>query len=263
MRNKDWGKFAILVLIGILLPHLMLFYTVCGLFDFQRSKRLSPEDLKRYFLGNGILTWVLSPLNLLLDLISHKNKGIFQITDLPVEYQNEINEMIELAKNNKDEIIRELDQRMAEKKRGMMFFKWYGKNNVNSISIPAFHNEYKYINTIGVSVFNKNQSTSIHYGPLRATYRILYNLVPQQNDRIYIKVADQIHYWHDNPLFIFDDTLVHQSVNGSESLRYVMFIDIIRPSNDHDIILKSIINTVRFLVMSSNRVFYKNWDILK
>lgn len=263
MRNKDWGKFAILVLLGIILPRLMLFYLMCGLFDFQRSKRISPEDLKRYFLGNGILTWVLSPLNLFMDLISHKNKGIFELEDLPKDYQLEISKMIELAVNSTNQIIQELDQRMLEKKRGMMFFKWYGKNNESSISIPAFHNEYKYINTIGVSVFNKNQSTSIHYGPLRATYRILLNLVPQQNDRIYIKVADQIHYWHNNPLFIFDDTLVHQSVNGSENLRYVMFIDIIRPSNHHEGILKAIINTVRFLMMSSNRIFYKNWDVLK
>lgn len=263
MRSKDWGKFAVLVLLGIVLPRLMLFYTICGLLDFKRSKRISTEDLKRYFLGNGILTWVLSPLNLIMDLISHENKGIFTLTDLPEDYQLEINDMIILANNNKDEIIRELDNRMTEKKRGMIFFKWYGKNNDTSINIPAFHNEYKYINTIGVSVFNKNQSTSTHYGPLRATFRVLYNLVPQKNNSIYIKVADQTHYWHDNPLFIFDDTLVHQSVNGSEDLRYVMFIDIIRPSNSHEGILKGIINTVRFLMMSSNRIFYKNWDVLK
>ena len=33
-----------------------------------------------------------------------------------------------------------------------------------------------------------------------------------------------------NPLFIFDDTLIHQSFNEEDDLRYCAFIDIIRPS---------------------------------
>jgi hypothetical protein len=263
MRSKDWGKFTIFVIIGFFLPRFMLFYTICGLLDFKRSNRISTEDLKRYFLGNGMLTWALSPLNLAMDLISDINKGIFKLDDLPSDYQEEILDLIAIAKTNQDKIIQELDKRMNEKKRGMLFFKWYGKNTASTFTIDDFHNEYKYINTIGVSVFNKNQSTSTHYGPIRATYRVLYNLVPQQNDRIYIKVADQTHYWHDDPLFIFDDTLVHQSVNGSEQLRYVMFIDIIRPSKNSSAILKGVISAVRFLMMSSNKIFYKNWDMLK
>lgn len=262
MRSKDWLKFAILIVIGFLLPRFMLFYTICGILDFKRSNQLDTSDWKRYFLGNGIFTWILSPLNLAMDLISNPNKGIFKLEDLPTDYQDEINNLVSIATNNQTQIISELNSRMTNTKRGMIFFKWYGKNINASFDIPEFHNEYKYINTIGVSVFNKNQSTSIHYGPLRVTLRVLYNLVPQQNERVYIKVANQKHFWHDNPLFIFDDTLVHQSTNGSEQMRYVMFIDILRPSV-HLAILKIIMQAVRMAMISSNRIFYKNWDMLK
>ena len=261
MRSKDWIYIAVLVVFAILIPRIMLFYIVCGIIDFHRSKTFDISNWRRYFLGNGLLTWLLSPFNLLMDLLCYKNLGVYQLEDLPYECQSEIKQLMDIA-NNKPEIITELHSMMDQKRRGMLFFKWYGKNIDTSLSIPEFHQEFKYINTIGVSVFNKQQATSIHYGPLRITMRVLYNLVPVKNDNIYIKAADQVHLWHDNPLFIFDDTLVHQSVNYSDNLRYVMFVDILRPS-DHLRILKELLNAVRAVMISFNRVFYKNWDMLK
>jgi beta-hydroxylase len=261
MRSKDWIKVIILLGIGYFIPRLSLFYLICGILDFKRSKSFESESWQRYFLGNGILTWILSPFNLLMDLLCYKNKGIYQLQELPLDCQEEIKQLVEIAKN-KPEIIAELSNRMAQKKRGMIFFKWYGKNVNTSLDIPEFHQKFKYITTIGVSIFNKNQSTSIHYGPLRVTLRVLYNLTPVQNDNIYIKVADYKHLWHDNPLFIFDDTLVHQSINASDLLRYCMFVDILRPSK-YLIVVERILKLVRVLIMSFNRVFYKNWDIIK
>jgi len=242
------------------MPKFSLFYILCGLIDFQRSKRFEAANWKRYFLGNGILTWVLSPVNLFMDLLCRKNKGIYQLSDLPEECQGEIRQLMTTA-DNKPELIAELGKRMEEKKRGMIFFKWYGKNVTNTLTIPEFHQPLKYIKTIGVSIFNKNQSTSIHYGPLRLTLRVLYNLVPLKNDGVYIAAANQKHLWHDNPLFIFDDTLVHQSVNGSDHLRYCMFVDILRPSA-HLSLLEFFLNVLRNMIVSFNRIFYKNWDMI-
>ncbi len=262
MRIKDWIKILVLVGIAFLIPRTMLFFLICGLLDFRRSKRYQLVDVKRYFLGNGILTWVLSPFNLLMDLISQRNKRIYKFGNLSYSCQNEINKVIATAKN-KPEIITALGNLMEEKKRGMIFFKWYGKNITNkALNIPEFHEQFRYIKTIGVSVFNKNQSTSIHYGPLRVTLRVLFNLNASFNNNIYIEAANQRHYWHDNPLFIFDDTLVHQSVNRSDQLRYCMFIDILRPS-DYIPLLNSILSCLRVLIISFNRIFYKNWDMIK
>jgi beta-hydroxylase len=239
-----------------------LFYILCGLIDFSRSKRFEGENWRRYFIGNGILTWVLSPFNLVMDLLCPNNYGVYKLENLPADCQAEIRQMMETA-SSKPEIINELSRRMTEKKRGMIFFKWYGKNIDNaSLSIPEFHQQFKYIKTIGVSIFNKKQKTSIHYGPLRITLRVLYNLVPLRNDDVYIKAANQKHLWHDNPLFIFDDTLVHQSVNGSEHLRYCMFVDILRPSWTLPVV-GGLLSVVKSLIVSFNRVFYKNWDMIK
>jgi len=238
-----------------------IFYLICGLLDFRRSRRFELENWRRYFIGNGILTWFLSPFNLLMDLFCYKNYGVYKLENLPEDCQAEIKQMMKTA-SSKPEIITELSRRMSEKKRGMIFFKWYGKNIDNSLSIPEFHQQSKYIKTIGVSIFNKNQKTSIHYGPLRITLRVLYNLVPMVNDGVYIQAANQKHRWHENPLFIFDDTLVHQSVNGSDQLRYCMFVDIVRPSWAHGL-LTAILNVVKTSIASFNRVFYGNWDMNK
>ena len=101
-----------------------------------------------------------------MDLLAlpYLNKGIYQLCDLPAGYQSEINRVIEAAYRR--DIIGQLEQKMAGKPRGMMFFKWYGKNLENSVEMPEYHEPYRFIRTIGVSVFNKKQSTGKHYGPL-------------------------------------------------------------------------------------------------
>lgn len=261
MRAKDWGYVLILVVLAFFIPRIMLFYAVCGILDFKRSKTFDTANWKRYFLGNGLFTWFLSPFNLLMDLICYKNLGVYKLEDLPHECQSEIRQLMDIA-DHKPEIIAELSKMMDEKRRGMLFFKWYGKNINTSVSIPEFHQKFEYINTIGVSIFNKQQETSVHYGPLRITLRVLYNLNPVKNNDIYIKAADHTHLWHENPLFIFDDTLVHQSVNKSDNLRYVMFVDILRPSK-HLGVLRVFLSIVRTGMISFNRIFYKNWDMLK
>ncbi len=48
--------------------------------------------------------------------------------------------------------------------------------------------------------------------------------------RACIQVGKHKHYWHDDPLFIFDDTLMHASFNKNDAKRYCLFIDIVRPT---------------------------------
>jgi len=45
-----------------------------------------------------------------------------------------------------------------------------------------------------------------------------------------IVVGKTTNYWCENKLFIFDDTLLHQSFNESDKARYCLFVDIVRPS---------------------------------
>ena len=87
-----------------------------------------------------------------------------------------------------------------------------------------------YIKTIGVSLFREKTSTSRHFGPMRLTYRILYNFNKVKKLVLTLKLMGQLIFGKRNPLFIFDDTLIHQSFNEEDDIRYCAFIDIIRPS---------------------------------
>ena len=155
------------------------------------------------------MTWVLSPFNTLLDLLSlpHINKGVYRLEDLPPAYQDEVKRLLRIAKE--ENLVTRLEERAKEFPRTMVLFRWYGANVETFLDIPAFHQPWKYIQTIGVSVFNKKVSTSWHFGFMRASLRILYNLNDMNDHSAYIAVGDKNSYWRENKLFIFDDTLLH------------------------------------------------------
>ena len=198
-----------IVLLGLglfFIPGLLGFFLVCGLVDVLRNKGRTFSTLDRYFAGNGVFTWFLSPFNLLMDLLSlpYWNKGIYKITDLPQACQDEIRSIIDAA--HKSDLVGKLESKVGGHNRGMIFFKWYGKNIQTSLDVPAFQHAYQYIRTIGVSVFNKHQSTGKHFGPLRVTLRVLYSINTIADKTAYIKVGNHTNYWQENKLFIFDDT---------------------------------------------------------
>src|SRR5262245_31479535 len=137
------------------IPGILACYVGFGLFDFLRNKRRTLASLDRYFAGNGFFTWLLSPFNLLMDLLAlpYWNRGIYQLSDLPQGHQDEINELMDAARRS--DLVAKLGAQMQGTRRGMVFFKWYGKNVQTSIDVPEFHRPYRFIRTIGVSVFNK------------------------------------------------------------------------------------------------------------
>ena len=264
-RRPHLFKLRNLVLMGLaifFIPSTFAFYLCCGILDVMRNKRRTFATIDRYFAGNGAFTWLLSPFNLLIDFLAlpYWNKGVYQITDLPKAYQDEIMTLVEAA--HASDVIGKLESKIEGQRRGMIFFKWYGKNVPASIEVPEFHGAYRYVRTIGVSVFNKKQSTGKHYGPLRVTLRVLYNINTIADRNVYIRVGNQTNYWQDNKLFIFDDTLQHQSCNESEGLRYCMFVDILRPSL-FPWLTSAILTGIRWLIAPFNAVFYKHWTMIK
>jgi beta-hydroxylase len=251
-----------LALAVIFVPGLLAIYIGLGLLDFIRNNRRTLGTLDRYFAGNGLFTWLLSPFNLFMDVISLPfwNRGIYQLSDLPSSYQDEINAMLEAARRS--DLVSKLDAKMQGTSRGMIFFKWYGKNVQTTLAVPEFHRTYRFIRTIGVSVFNTNQSTAKHFGPLRITLRLLYNINEITSDKAYIKVGSHVNYWRDNKLFIFDDTLQHQSCNESDEVRYCMFVDFLRPSL-LPAVMSAILACVRVVIARFNFAFYKRWEFIK
>ncbi|HEV2714537.1 MAG TPA: hypothetical protein VGU64_04685, partial [Terriglobales bacterium] len=71
---------CVLAPLAYFFPKIALFYAVCGAYDVGRNSGLNFSTLRRYFIGNGFPTWVLSPFNILLDLLSlpYVNKGVYQ-----------------------------------------------------------------------------------------------------------------------------------------------------------------------------------------
>ena len=249
------------ILIGIafyFFPWVTSCYLVCGIYDVARSRPLTFDRVRVYFTANGFFTWAMSPINVLLDVLSLPfiNRGIYQLTDLPAVYQADIKRIIEIA--SEEDIVGGLEQRMNKVKRGMIFFKWFGRNLETSYEIPAYHTPFQYVQTIGISIFNNKVSTNEHFGPLRATFRVLYNVNDLQSRDSYIKVGGLHNHWCDQKLFIFDDTLMHQSVNQTTELRYCLYLDILRPSLC-PWLLRAVVRIIGVLMLKTNAIFYKKW----
>jgi aspartyl/asparaginyl beta-hydroxylase (cupin superfamily) len=241
-------------------PFLMVFYLITGLVDVMRNKRHDALVFERYFFGNGIPTWLLSPFNLLVDLFCYPNKGVYQLEDLPPNWRAELNSVLDVFRSRKDEIIAEVDRAFDKGRRGMFVYTWYGKENPHEV--VEFKKDFRYIKTIAVSVFSGKEATKFHYGPLRLTLRVLYNLTPLDTDQIFIQCGWKKHYWNENPLYIFDDTLIHRSVNDCDARRYAVFLDIMRPTRFPGL-LAILISGVSVIVARINTIFYKNWTMLR
>ncbi len=260
--KKTLKRVVPLVLAVVFIPWGLAAYVAFGLLDVCRNSRRNLVTLDRYFAGNGVFTWLLSPFNLLTDLLAlpYWNRGVYQLDDLPAGHRAEIQALIDAAHHR--DIIGMLESKMGEKKRGMIFFKWYGKNLPTTVEVPEFHADYRYIRTIGVSIFNKKASTGLHFGPLRLTLRVLYNINTIDNPDVYVTVGDVTHRWRDGKLFIFDDTLQHQSVNESDGVRYCLFVDILRPSLV-PWLFSAVLTAIRLTISPLRAIFYKHWSFIK
>ena len=254
---------SLLFLLYFLFDHiglwaLLFFWIFCGVIDVLRHKTLSFKVIKQYFTGKVMLTWFLSPINLFTDLISPKNLHTYSIDNLPNDLKLEILEIINFFDNNTVNITKRFQG--ADSSRTMLFYKWYDKNL--DTQFPEFNKKFKYIKTIGVSLFKQKTSTSRHFGPLRVSFRLLYNFNKARNPESYIEADGTINVWKDQSLFIFDDTLIHQSFSKEDGVRYCAFIDIIRPTYVYPI-MNSLLIIVSFFMIKVRGIFYKNWQMIK
>jgi aspartyl/asparaginyl beta-hydroxylase (cupin superfamily) len=252
---------AALVALLYFVPVVTIGYIACGFWDVSRNRDLNFGILRQYFLLNGITTWLLSPLNILFDLLSlpFVNKGVYKLEDLPLEYQDELRGLFKAADTLKVGDL--VDKRTSGLKRAMYFFKWYGTNVEGPIDVAEFHRDFKFVRTIGVSLFRERENTSRHFGPLRPSLRVLYCLNDDVGEQAYIKVGPIEHHWRDEKLFIFDDTLLHQSFNESDDRRLVLFVDVIRPSYLPWFFDLAVAAT-RQVFRGSKGVFYRNWKLV-
>lgn len=262
IAKKAFKRIVPLGLAIYFIPWVVAIYGAFGLIDVLRNTRRTLGTLDRYFFGNGVFTWLLAPFNLLMDIfcLPYWNRGIYNLDQMPAGHREEIQRLIDAA--HRRDLIGMLAEKMGDKKRAMIFFKWYGKNLPSSVEMPEYHEPFRYIRTIGVSVFNKRAYTGLHFGPLRVTLRVLYNINPISDPNVYITVGKHTHRWKDKQLFIFDDTLQHQSVNDTDGVRYCLFVDILRPT-PWPWLMRGILTGIRGLMAPVRAVFYKHWSFIK
>src|SRR6202012_4737286 len=120
-------------------PYVTLFFLFCGALDIGRHFKITPQMAEKYFLGNGIPTWLLSPVNLLADVLSARNLGIYRLEGLPAEHRAEIESCVKAFVDNGDLIKAHVNAMMGglgEKKRAMLTFKWYAKQQDITVRIP-------------------------------------------------------------------------------------------------------------------------------
>ena len=263
--KKAWrrGVAALVVLVTVYyVPVILIIYVACGTIDVCRHKNRTPELLRKYFVGNGVFTWLLSPLNLCADLLSHRNIGVYSLAQLPQSHRSEIEACVSEFVAYGDRIKGHIAPELAANRRCMLTFKWFNAAQNVGLQIPDFERDYRYIRTIAVSAFNTREHTSRHFGPLRFTFRVLYNLEPIDSTDVFIEVDGKIHYWRDDPLFIFDDTLFHRSVNDVDHPRYCLFMDIIRP-NYAQPAFEAAVFIVGLIAGWTKRIFYKHWSFIR
>ena len=243
-------------------PKIALFYAICGAYDVSRNTDLKFSTIKRYFTGNGVLVWMLSPINALLDLLSlpYINKGVYRLEDFPPDYQKEIRHLLKVT--DEADLVRRLEERSKEHKRAMFFWRSYGRKFEGAVDVPAFDGPWKYVQTIGLSVFNKKTTTSPHFGWLRPTLRLLYNINDMKDKSSYIVVGATTNYWCENKLFIFDDTLLHVSANETDQLRYCMFVDVIRPAL-FPRVFSALIALEAYVTRKFQLIEYSGWTLVK
>ena len=244
------------------LPLVTLIFIACGVLDISRHRKITYDMIEKYFMGNGVMTWLLSPLNLVADLLSYPNKGQYALADLPDTHRREVEACVRAFVENGDLIKSHIAGIMGQTKRCMLTFKWYGANQGTALNIPAFAGDYRYIKTIAISAFNTRERTSWHFGPLRLTFRVLYNLDPIDSRDVFIEVDDRVNYWRDNPLFIFDDTMFHRSINEVDCPRYCLFMDMVRPNHAEGVFAVAV-QGASIVAGSFKRMFYKNWSFVR
>lgn len=87
------------------------------------------------------------------------------------------------------------------------------------------------LKTAMFSIFEPGKHLPPHRGPYNGVLRLHVGMiVPEQSDRLAIRVKDQICHWHEGKALIFDDAYEHEAWNHTDKTRVVLFVDFVKPT---------------------------------
>lgn len=86
------------------------------------------------------------------------------------------------------------------------------------------------LKTAMFSIFEPGKHLAPHRGPYNGVLRLHLGLiVPEQSDRLAIRVDKQICHWQEGKVLIFDDAYEHEAWNHTDKTRVVLFVDFVKP----------------------------------
>ncbi|PHK95177.1 aspartyl/asparaginyl beta-hydroxylase [Pseudoroseomonas rhizosphaerae] len=86
------------------------------------------------------------------------------------------------------------------------------------------------LKTAMFSIFEPGKHLPPHRGPYNGVLRLHLGLiVPEQSDRLAIRVENQVCNWHEGKALIFDDAYEHEAWNHTDKTRVVLFVDFVKP----------------------------------
>ncbi len=81
------------------------------------------------------------------------------------------------------------------------------------------------------SIFEPGKHLPPHRGPYNGVLRFHLGLmVPDQPEKVGIRIDDQVCHWKEGEALIFDDAYEHEAWNHSDEVRVVLFVDFEKPT---------------------------------
>ncbi|MGN6549642.1 MAG: aspartyl/asparaginyl beta-hydroxylase domain-containing protein [Pararhizobium sp.] len=81
------------------------------------------------------------------------------------------------------------------------------------------------------SIFEPGKHLPPHRGPYNGVLRFHLGLiVPDEPEKIAIRIQDQVCHWQEGKALIFDDAYEHEAWNHSDKVRVVLFVDFEKPT---------------------------------
>jgi len=114
------------------------------------------------------------------------------------------------------------------------FFFAYGLRSEDNLrrcpKTAALLNRIPGAKTAFFSILTGRKHIPEHTGPYKGVIRYHLGLiVPENKESCRIRVGDTIAHWQEGESMFFDDTFPHEVWNDTDSIRVVLFMDIIRP----------------------------------
>lgn len=86
------------------------------------------------------------------------------------------------------------------------------------------------LKTAMFSIFEPGKHLPAHRGPYNGVLRLHLGLiVPEQSDRLAIRVGGRVCQWREGKALIFDDAYEHEAWNHTGKTRVVLFVDFVKP----------------------------------